>query len=93
MGLELGIFQDDNLEADYIEWLIDEHSASIERHFCKLWDYYSNPILESVGTACDRKVSDSGRCYVQAQEVGLPSRITGLVQRPGTGAFGGQSPW
>ncbi len=88
MGFELGIFRDQNFDADYVEWLVDDHSANIQRHFCKLWDYYANPILESVGGAGDRKVSESGRCYVQAQEAGLPSRITGLVQRPGSGAFG-----
>jgi len=89
MGFELGIFRDAHLEADYVEWLVDERSADIQRHFCKLWDYYANPITESVGTAAgDRKVSESGRCYVQAQEVGLPPRITGLLQRRGTGVLG-----
>ena len=32
---------------------------------------------------------ESGRCYVQAQEYGLPSRITGLVRSANIGVFGG----
>ena len=29
MGFELDIFKDERLEADYIEWLVDEHSIDI----------------------------------------------------------------
>jgi len=43
------------------------------------------------GGAADRKVNESGRCYVQAQEYGLPSRITGLTHSPWSGAFGTQA--
>jgi len=89
MGFELDIFQDDTLGADYVEWMVDTQSVEIQRHFGRLWDYYANPRMETCGaSAPDRKVNDSGRCYVQAQEYGLPARITGLVHSAQTGVFG-----
>ena len=92
MGFELDIFQDDTLQADYVEWLVDTQSVDIQTYFGRLWDYYANPRIEATGTgACDRKVNESGRCYVQAQEYGLPSRITGLVHSPHAGVFGARN--
>ncbi len=92
MGFELDIFRkggEDEVAADYIEWLVDEHSVNIQRHFGRLWEYYSNPMVEASGLgACERKVSESGRCYVQAQEYGLPSRITGLLHLANAGVLG-----
>ena len=89
MGFDLHIFKDPQLEADYIEWLVDERSIDIQRHFTKLWEYYTNRILEvSSSGLSDRKVNESGRCYVQAQEYGLPARITGLVHLANSGVFG-----
>jgi hypothetical protein len=80
MSFDLRIFNDQQLKADYIEWLIDVHSPDIQSHFSKLWQYYANPMCEITGlSAYDRKVLETGRCYVQAQEYGLPTRITGLV--------------
>lgn len=91
MGFELDIFGG-QLDADYLEWLVDVHAADIHRHFSRLWDYYANPIVElSGGGAAERKVNESGRCYVQAQEYGLPSRITGLAHSPQAGVFGSQA--
>jgi hypothetical protein len=79
------------LDADYLDWLVDVHAASIQQHFSRLWDYYANPMSDAWGAAAaDRKVSESGRGYVQAQEVGLPSRITGLARSPHGGALGVQ---
>ena len=94
MGFELDIFKrtgEDELAADYVEWLVNEHSANIQRHFGRLWEYYANPMVEASGLgACERKVSESGRCYVQAQEYGLPARITGLLQLAIGGVLGGR---
>ena len=102
MGFELDIFkragEDERREAsptglaaDYVEWLVDEQSANIQRHFGRLWEYYANPMVEAAGPgACERKVSESGRCYVQAQEYGLPARITGLLQLANAGVLGGR---
>src|SRR4030042_4883456 len=92
MGFDLSIFKDPQLEADYVEWLVDEQSADIQVHFAKLWEYYANRMIENSSSgACDKKVSESGRCYVQAQEYGLPPRITGLVYSGNSGVFSGRS--
>jgi len=89
MGFELDIFQDQKLEPDYIEWLVDGQSVDVRVHFEKLWEYYANPRMEIQGAGSrERKVNESGRCYVQAQEYGLPTRITGLVHSGQAGAFG-----
>ena len=89
MSFDLRIFGDQNLDASYIQWLVDDCSVDIQTHFAKLWDYYTNPMYElAAGPALDRKLNESGRCYVQAQEYGLPARITGLVHCSGAGIFG-----
>jgi len=89
MGFDLNIFKDPQLEADYVEWLVDEQSSDIQAHFAKLWEYYTNRTIESNGFGTyDKKVNESGRCYVQAQEYGLPPRITGLVHSGDSGVFG-----
>ncbi len=49
MGFDLGIFRDQQLEADYIEWLVDEHSTVVQTHFVKLWEYYTNRMIDSNG--------------------------------------------
>ncbi|HUS72874.1 MAG TPA: phage portal protein [Sedimentisphaerales bacterium] len=91
MGFDLRIFRDEQLEADYIEWLVDERSIDVQRHFAKLWEYYANPVHEARSIAGnERSTNASGRCYVQAQEYGLPPRITGLVHSANAGTFGGQ---
>jgi hypothetical protein len=92
MGFELGIFGDEQLEADYIEWLVDEQSVDVRGHFEKLWEYYANPRMQMSGRgAHEQKVNESGRCYIQAQEYGLPVRITGLLHSGQAGVFGTQS--
>ncbi|MGB2861858.1 MAG: phage portal protein [Sedimentisphaerales bacterium] len=89
MGFELNIFEDKSLQGDYLEWLVDTQSVDIQTHFGRLWDYYANPKVETTGAgATDRKVNESGRCYTQAQEYGLPARITGLMHTGRTGIFG-----
>ncbi|MHC4226898.1 MAG: phage portal protein [Planctomycetota bacterium] len=89
MGFELDIFQDQQLQSDYIEWLVNEQSVNAQAHFEKLWLYYANPKIEATGSsASNRKLNESGRCYVQAQEYGLPARITGLARSAKAGVFG-----
>jgi hypothetical protein len=81
MGFELDIFEGSGLDVEYLEWLVDVHSANIYRHFSRLWDYYTNPVVDMAASgAVERKIAESGRCTVQAQEYGLPPRITGLVR-------------
>jgi hypothetical protein len=92
MSFDLRIFNDQQITADYIEWLIDEQSPNIQTQFSKLWQYYANPMYEVTGlSAYDRKVSETGRCYVQAQEYGLPARITGLVHTANGDIFGAKA--
>ena len=87
MAFDLGIFKDPLLQEDYIDWLVDEHAVDIQTHFAKLWEYYANlryfaPQSETGGG------HELGRCYLQAQEYGLPARITGLVHSANAGVFG-----
>ena len=89
MGFDLQIFKDEQFGADYVEWLVDERSVDIQTHFSKLWQYYAN-IRQEVNSVSDRQELTNGRCYVQAQEYGLPPRITGFVHSANTGVFGGR---
>jgi hypothetical protein len=92
MGFDLDIFEEaagGGLEVDYLEWLVDERWVDIQTHFAKLWEYYTNPTYEVGGTSgANRKVNESGRCYLQGQEYGLPVRITGLVHSANAGVLG-----
>jgi hypothetical protein len=84
MAFDLSIFKDPLLQADYIDWLVDEHAADIQTHFAKLWEYYANRMQPTLGAP----QGELGRCYLQAQEYGLPARITGLVHSANAGVFG-----
>jgi len=86
MAFDLGIFKDPILQADYIEWLVDEHAVDIQTHFAKLWEYYANRM--EPGHGIREPGHELGRCYLQAQEYGLPARITGLVHSANAGVFG-----
>jgi len=78
MAYELSIFEDASLNAGFIQWLIEQQWPHTSRHFNRLWDYYANPATETLLTDPDG-VADTSRGYVQAQEIGLPVRITGKV--------------
>jgi len=89
MAFDLHIFNDQQFGTEYLEWLVEEKAIDIQTHFNKLWEYYANRMIDSSGIGVsERKVNESGRCYVQAQEYGLPARITGFVHSPRTGVFG-----
>ncbi len=84
-GNDTGVVEDSQLQEDYIEWLVEQRWVNIQTHFNRLWDYYMNQMY-------DRKTSDSsGKCYLQAQEYGLPARITGLAHSANAGIFGGKA--
>ncbi len=88
MGFELAIFEQ-QLDAEYLEWLVDAHAQAVQEHFSRLWDYYANPMVPlAEGGAAECKVGTSGRGYVQAQEYGLPPRITGLARGLQGGVLG-----
>ena len=84
MGFELGNFNDPTLETDYVSYLVDAEAVDAHLHFSRLWDYFRNPIAPAVGIAADA-LNTNSRPYFQAQEIGLPARITG-VNRFGIGA-------
>jgi len=88
MAFELDIFGQQRLSPEYVEWLVDEKSVDISGHFSRLWDYYINPMADDFRAA--GRANESARRYVQAQEYGLPARITGVVHVGGD-CFGGQS--
>ena len=88
MGFDLGIFQDKQLQADYVEWLVEERWVDIQTHFSKLWEYYTNRMYPRSPL---RQEDAGGRCYLQAQEYGLPARITGLAHSANAGVFGGKA--
>lgn len=89
MALDLNIFRDASLHESFVEWLIEHQWPDSSRHFGRLWDYYQNPMLETVSPA-QASMEESRRSYVQAQEIGLPARITGRVYASGDGAAFGQ---
>ncbi len=83
MVLDFGIFTDPLLQESFVQWLIEHQWPLSSRHFGRLWEYYQNPMTETVS------VEETGRNYVQAQETGLPARITGKVySSDDTAAFG-----
>ncbi|MBN1787043.1 MAG: hypothetical protein JW806_01460 [Sedimentisphaerales bacterium] len=82
MGFDFTDFQTEALSPDFVDWLIDEQWVDMQTHFSRLWDYYQNPMYSTKGlSAADAKLNDSARIYLQAQEMGLPARITG-IKRP-----------
>ncbi len=83
MKFDFSIFDEGNLTESYVQWLIDEQWYHINTHFQRLWDYYENR-MQSVSPGRSRTAIESGRNYVQAQEVGLPPRITGAVYNSGS---------
>ena len=84
MSYDVKIFGDVGLEASYLEWLVGQQWAANQEHFGRLWDYYQNPAVEMYSP------DESGHFgRVQAQETGLPVRITGRRYRTTTeAAFG-----
>jgi len=77
MTFELASFQDPALDAEYLDYLIEQESARTAGHYRRLWDYFRNPFVPAVGIAAGALNSNS-RPYFQAQEAGLPARITGI---------------
>jgi hypothetical protein len=78
MGFDLGIFNDAGFSEDCVTWLVEEQWPLMSRQFGRLWDYYQNPRVECAG-GVGEVFTETGRGYVQAQEIGLPARITGRV--------------
>ena len=91
MGFELEKFGDIQLREDFIEWLIDNIWYEQGLRYQRLWDYYKNTLLNiSDASGIGVKRNECSRNYVQAQEVGLPARITGIMRSSLGGCFDGQ---
>jgi hypothetical protein len=92
MSFDFTNFETDSLSSDFIDWLVDEQWVDMQIHFGKLWDYYQNPMYSTTGlSAADAKLNESARTYVQAQEMGLPARITGIKRTQTSGLLGGRA--
>jgi hypothetical protein len=79
MNFDLKIFESNELESGFLEWLTGDQWHVVSRHFNRFWDYYTNRMEELGGQV--GSYSSSSRYYVQSQERGLPARITGFAQR------------
>ena len=92
MPFDFTNFETDSINPDFIDWLVDEQWVDMQIHFGKLWDYYQNPMYSTTGlSAADAKLNESARVYVQAQEMGLPARITGIKRTQASGLLGGRA--
>ena len=92
MGFDFRIFNDEELQESFVEWLVNEHSVDVSTHFNRLWEYYHNTMYEltSVG-GLGNKVNESSRNYLQGQECGLPARITGIFYTGQEGICSGKT--
>ncbi len=78
MPFELEKFDDADFSEDYLTYLVDRHWPDVQARHNRLWNYFRNPIVPAVG-AIGGALNINSRPYVQAQEIGLPARITGLT--------------
>ena len=74
MAFDFSAFGTEALDERYVNWLVKEQAIERVLHYERLWGYYRN----DVASAEAGDGSTSGRPYRQAQEYGLPSRITGV---------------
>ncbi len=67
------------LDEDYVQWLIESLYPEKYEQYGRLWDYYQNTSMpwDRAGVPLG-KLNELCRRYVQAQEAGLPARITGV---------------
>jgi len=79
--LDLANFRDPQLSEAYLEHLVGSVAPDRALHCHRLWSYYKNdltPLGAGVPDAArDPDWAASARPYYQAQEFGLPARVTG----------------
>jgi hypothetical protein len=75
MTYDFQIFDDEQLKDQFVNWLITNRWPDNNAHFTRLWEYYQNP---TGPLDASFRNDDATRPYVQAQEIGLPARITGI---------------
>jgi hypothetical protein len=89
MKLDFANFQDPSLDEAFVEHLVREESPDRAMHLARLWAYYRNRMTTlGLGLPEVERDPDSATCsrpYYQAQEFGLPARITGRTHL----AYGG----
>ena len=78
MPFELEKFDDADFSEDYLTYLVDRHWPDVQARHNRLWNYFRNPIIPAAG-AIGGALNINSRPYVQAQEIGLPARITGTT--------------
>lgn len=83
MKFDLTNFRDAALDEAFLEHILESHDTD-SGSAGRLWNYYRNPMLPTGSRGAPAGSSD--RPYVQAQEWGLPARITG---RAGNGSYAG----
>lgn len=92
MAFDFTDFKSNELNPGFVDWLVDEQWVDMQTHFGRFWDYYQNPMYSPTGlSAADSKLNESARTYVQAQEMGLPARITGIKRTQTSGLSGGKA--
>jgi len=81
MKLDFTNFADSTLDESFVEYLVTEEAPDRAVHFSRLWAYYKNDLTPlGIGLPEAERSADwlaSARPYYQAQEFGLPARITG----------------
>jgi len=81
MKLDFSHFNDPNLDEGYVEHLVREEAPTRAVHLGRLWAYYKNDLSPlGAGLPFAERREDwlaSAKPYYQAQEFGLPARITG----------------
>ena len=81
MKLDFSRFDDPNLDEAYVEHLVREEAPARAVHLGRLWAYYKNDLSPlGAGLPFAERREDwlaSAKPYYQAQEFGLPARITG----------------
>ncbi len=78
MPFELEKFEDAAIAADYLTYLVDRQWPDNQARHNRLWNYFRNPLVPTV-ISTGGAMNINSRPYVQAQEVGLPARITGTT--------------
>jgi hypothetical protein len=79
--LDFTNFRDPDLSEAFVEHLVRETAMDNALHFRRLWAYYRNDLTPLGAGVPDANRTDDWaagtRPYIQAQEFGLPARITG----------------
>jgi hypothetical protein len=74
MAFDLTAFNDPTFTEAQLTGLVESVAPSQQARHERLWQYFRNPLMPAQAAA-----TANSRPYVQAQEMGLPARITGLT--------------